>query len=143
MNTSSQILPGISAIYHLDCRNLIENIALRGICEMPVPVLTALNEVEIFDEAECSCKTQRDGASHQDTVSLKFLSNVLLPIHQALGFVVIDVNGKSYLIGAKEPPYPVVEVENRCGLPDGDGAGFYYEVKHIAIKSLIQCTISV
>jgi hypothetical protein len=143
MKTCSQILPGITAIYHLDCHNLIENVALRGICQMAVPILTALNAVEVFDEAECRCKTERNGGSHQDTATLKFLSDGLLPIHKDLGFVVTDVNGKSYLIGAKEPPYPVVEVENRCGLPGDDGAGFYYEVKHVAIKSLIPCTISV
>jgi hypothetical protein len=143
MKTSSQILPGISAIYRLDCKSLLENVALRGICNLPVPVLTALTRVEAFDEAECQCKTQRNGGSNQDTASLKFLSDTLLPQHVTIGFVVTDLNGKSFLIGAKEPPFPQIKVTRRCGSPAGDAAGYMYEVEHTAIKTLIPCVISI
>jgi hypothetical protein len=142
MRSSFQILPGVAAVRYLDCDKLIDNVALRGICMMPVPVLTSIFDVDILDEAECSCKTERDGAGYMDSASLKFLSNVLLPTHLNLGFVVTDIYGKSYLIGAKEPPFPQVKMELRCGTTAGDSAGYLYEISHQAIKSLIACSIS-
>lgn len=140
MRKNTQILPGVKSIGCVDCLKLVDNVALRGICRMLVPVMTDVQMVEVFDEAECSCKTERDNRQNTDTASLKFLAPELLPIHLHLGFVVTDVNDKQYLIGAKEPPYPQVKIEHRCGLPSGDGAGFFYEVTHIALKSLVQCT---
>ncbi len=67
---------------------------------MPVPVLTALSAVGVFDDAQCSCVTEREGGSFQDTATLKFLTHELLPIHLKLGFAVTDVNGKCWLIGS-------------------------------------------
>lgn len=142
MKTSRQILPGVKAIHWLDCRHLPRRVDLHGICRMPVPVLTALSAVGVFDDAQCSCVTEREGGSFQDTATLKFLTHELLPIHLKLGFAVTDVNDKCWLIGSKEPPFPKVKVEHRCGLPDGDGAGFFYEISHVALKSLVECHIS-
>lgn len=143
MNTTRQILPGVKAIYQLECNHLLENVALRGICKMSVPVLTALNEVEIFDNAECECQTERSDSASIDTATLKFQCEKYLPSHLHLGFVVVDVNGDSYLIGAKEPPFPIVKVQRKCGTPGDDSSCYRYEVSHTAVKSLIPCTISV
>lgn len=143
MKPSVQKLPGVKNIHYLDCSHILDNVALRGICQMPVPVLTAINAVDVCDEAECECQTERNGRSRFDTATLKFLSAEQLPNSINLGFVVTDVDGNSFLIGAKEPPFPQIKMTIRFGLPSGDGAGYFYEVTHVAIKSLIPCTISV
>ncbi len=142
MKTTRQILPGVKAVHWLDCQHLPQRVDLHGICRMPVPVLTALSPVGLFDDAECSCTTEREGGSFQDTATLKFLTHELLPLSLKIGFVVTSVEGKSYLIGSKEPPYPRVKVEQRCGLPGGDSAGYLYEITHVSLKSLVECHIS-
>lgn len=142
MKTSRQILPGVKAVHWLDCQHLPRRVDLHGICRMPVPVLTALSAVEVFDDAECACVTEREGGSFQDTATLKFLTHELLPINLKLGFVVTSVEGKSYLVGSKEAPFPKVKVEQRCGLPGGDSAGYFYEISHVSLKSLVECHIS-
>lgn len=142
MKTTTQILPGVRAIGWLDCRLLQRRVDLHGICRTKVPVLTAVERINFFDEPTCSCKTLRESGLVTATASLKFHSDALLPIHRDLGFVVTDQSGNNYLIGCKEPPFPKVEVEMSAGAPDGDGAGFFYTVSHTALATLIECSAS-
>ena len=141
MNTSTQILPGIMAIGWVDCRHLPKRVDLSAICRVPVAILTDIHPIPFFDEPTCECQTKKDGGGYEDTATLKFLTGTELPRSATLGFVVTDVNGNSYLLGSLESPRPVVECEHRTGLPSGDSAGFSYEVKHVAIKSMVPCII--
>lgn len=142
MRTTTQILPGIKSIGWLDCQHLPRRVDLHGICGTPVAVLTAVTPIAFFEEPECECKTERESGHSNDTAKLKFRCGVLLPIHRTLGFVVTDVNGKSYLIGSQEPPFPKLKVDMRCGTPEGDPAGYHYEITHTAIKSMVECVAS-
>ncbi len=141
MKTSIQILPGIKAIGRLDCRLLPARVDLHGITRNVVGVFTDVYPVEFFDTPECSCTTERENGGYKDTASLKFFCGELLPLHLPLGFVVTDISGRHYLIGAREHPFPQVKVERQCGAPDGDAAGYYYEVTHVSIKSMVPCKI--
>lgn len=141
MKTSTQILPGIKAIGWLDCRHLPRRVDLSGICGMPVPIFTDIHPIPFFDEPTCECKTKKDGGGYEDTATLKFLTDRKLPYGAVLGFVVTDVNDKSFLIGSLEAPRPIVECEQRTGIPSGDAAGYSYEIKHVSIKSMVPCVI--
>lgn len=141
MKCSTQILPGVKAIGWLDCRNLPRRVDLSGICRMPVAIFTDIHPVDFFGDADCSCKSVKEHGGYQDTASLKFLAAEELPRGVPLGFVVSDVNDRHYLVGSLEKPCPLPEAEHRLGSPSGDAAGFYYEIKHTALKSLIPCVI--
>ena len=141
MRTSTQILPGIKAIGWLDCRALPKRVDLSAICGMPVAILTDIHPIPFFDEPTCECKTKKDGGRYEDTATLKFLTSEQLPRSAALGFVVTDVNDKSYLLGSLEHPHPIVDCEQRTGIPSGDAAGYSYEIKHVSIKSMVPCVI--
>lgn len=141
MRTSTQILPGIKAIGWLDCRALPKRVDLSAICGMPVAILTDIHPIPFFDEPTCECKTKKDGGRYEDTATLKFLTDRKLPRGAVLGFVVTDVNDKSFLIGSLEAPRPIVECEQRTGIPSGDAAGYSYEIKHVSIKSMVPCVI--
>ena len=141
MKCSTQILPGVKAIGWLDCRNLPRRVDLTGICGMPLPILTDIHWLNFFGEPDCRCQSKKENGGYQDTASLKFRAAEKLPRGVPLGFVVTDVSGKSYLIGSQEHPYPQCEPEQSTGSPSGDAAGFEYEVKHIALKSLIPCIV--
>lgn len=141
MRCSTQILPGVKAIGWLDCRHLPRRVDLSAICGMTVAVLTDIHPIPFFDEPTCECKTTKDGAGYKDTVTLKFSTGARLPFGAALGFVVTDVNDKSYLIGSLEHPLPMVECEQHTGIPSGDAAGYAYEINHISIKSMVPCVI--
>ncbi len=141
MKTSTQILPGIKAIGWVDCRHLPRRVDLSAICGMPVAILTDIHPIVFFDEPTCECVTKKDGAGYEDTATLKFLTGKKLPFGAAFGFVVTDVNGKSYLLGSLEHPRPMVECQQQTGIPSGDPAGFSYEIKHVSIKSMVPCVI--
>ena len=141
MRTSIQILPGIKAIGWVDCHRLPANVALSAICGMQVVILTEILPIAFFDEPTCQCKTKKDGGGYEDTATLKFLTERKLPNGAVLGFVVTDVNDKSFLIGSLESPHPTIETERRTGIPSGDAAGYEYEIRHVAIKSMVPCEI--
>ncbi len=141
MKTTTQILPGVKAIGWLDCRNLPRRVDLLGICVMPLPILTDIHPIAFFGEPECKCQRKKSTAGYEDTATLKFLTNEQLPHGIPLGFVITDVNDQSFLIGSREAPHPTIECDHRAGLPSGDASGYLYEIKHIAIRSLIPCDI--
>lgn len=143
MKTTTQILPGVNFIGWLDSRHLTANVALAGICRMPIPILTTITPIDFFDEPQCECKTKKDSGGYEDTASLKFLCGEKLPDRLPLAFVVTDNNGRSFLIGSKEHPLAIVQPDERLGKPDGDNVGIFYEITHVAIKSLVPCIISI
>lgn len=141
MKTSIQILPGVKAIGWLDCSKLTPHVDLAGICGMSVAILTDVHPIHCFVEPQCECKSKKENGGYEDSASLKFITDKHLPEGVILGFVVTDANDCTYLIGSKERPVPVVTTERRIGKPDGEAAGWLYEVTHVAIKSLIPCKI--
>ena len=57
MRTTKQILPGVKEIGWVRCEHLVNDIALRGISMMPVPILTEIHNVPLFDDPSCDCIT--------------------------------------------------------------------------------------
>ncbi len=141
MKTSVQILPGIKSIAFVECRLLPDNIGLHGITRNAVGIFAELQPVAFFDSPECTCTTEKKNGSYQDTASLKFSSGQWLPLRRKLAFVVTDVSGRNFVIGAKESPFPVIKVEEHKGSPSGESAAYSYEITHVALKSLVPCVI--
>lgn len=139
ISLNTQILPGIKAIAIADARMLMPHIALRAICDMPVPVLTDSTPVEICGEALCKCEDKKDGATHIQEASLSFHTTAPLPTAKHLAFVVTDVAGDTYLIGAAEEPYPRVSVTHTTGSTAGEPAGYDVEVSHKALRTMVPC----
>jgi hypothetical protein len=71
-----------------------------------------------------------------EKVKLSFSTLRELPTRQNIGFVIRTVDGKLYIIGSKERPYPTVKVTTTTGQPDGDASVRKYEVSYTARKAL-------
>lgn len=141
MKTSKQILPGIKFIGWLDSRHLQRRVDLMGVCGMPLPILTDIHPIMFFNDPECTCQTTKEGPGYTDTASLNFLTDERLPMERDIAFVVTDVNDKSYLIGSREHPQPIVNGTRNTGVPSDSPAGYSYEITHTAIKTLIPCLV--
>lgn len=141
MRTKTQILPGVSRIGWLDCRFLAPYVSLQYICGMKVSVMTDIHFIPEFEDASCECSTKVNGAGLSATASLKFRTNALIPDNGYLAFVVTTPCGENYLIGSQERPYATMECDHSTGDPSADASGYEYEIKHIAIRSMIPCVI--
>lgn len=141
MKTTTQILPGIKSIGWVDSRHLQRRVDLRSICRMSVPVITQINQIPFFGDPSCVCKSVKEGAGYQETATLKFNTDIKLPRGIRPAFVVTDVKGDSFLIGAREHALAIAECEYNCGTPSGDEAGYSYEIKHVAIKTMVPCIV--
>lgn len=142
MKNSIQVLPGISRIGWLDCSKLTDNVALAGICGMPVPILTDVHNIDFCDAPSCERKSSKENGDYSDSVTLKFCSASKLDRRNQLAFVATDVNGVNWLIGSKEVPNAVISEKQSTGTANGDPAVFEYEVTHVAIRSMIPCICS-
>lgn len=141
MNTSIQILPGVKAIGWLYCKNIPPRVDLQAISGIVVPLICDIRQIDFFDNVECQCTTEAVNNGFEDKASLKFKAGSLIPFRDDIAIVVTDVNDRSWLIGSQEPPRLQFKVETLHGAPDGDGAGFSYDITHTAVKSLVECHI--
>jgi hypothetical protein len=141
MRNTVTSLPGIKSIGYVDCEMLIPNVVLRGICSMDVPILEQVSMLDFCGTPTCSCKREYQNNGKSETATLKFSCLEELPLHKHLGFVVVDTNGQSFLIGSREKCFPTVTATADSGAPSGDAAITSYEVQWKSIKSLIPCII--
>lgn len=142
-NKDNQKLPGVKSLWWVDCSKLKRHVGLHRICRTMAPINTDVHPIQFFGVAEYDYKpsNKANGQQH-DTATLKFLTLEELPYGIDLGFIVTNVEGESFLIGSKEHPLPIVEAELRSGKPDGEAAGWLYNVTHVAYRTLIPCIIS-
>lgn len=141
MNSTCQILPGVKNLYWVECSKLPPRIDLQALGDLPVALLADLNEIAFLGNADCRCVTEKENNGWRQKASIKFRTGDKLPFCNNVAFVVTDVNGISYLIGAKELPFPVVRFEYNGGTPSGDPAGFTYEISHEALRTMVKCLI--
>ena len=141
MNETVQSLPGIKAIGYVDADKLSPNVMLKGICNNPIGVFTDVVNIPFCGIPTCTIGDEYDAHGRLQTVTLSFATNDFVPNHRRIAFVVTDVSGQSFLIGAKEPPHPTVKFTINFGTPDGDAAVTSYEVKHVAIRAIMKCSI--
>ena len=139
--SDSYILPGIKRIGYVNSKHLPRRVDLTAISGLEVPLLTAMVDVNFFDEPTCECKYEQSSGGGMETVSLKFTTGRRLPRSPYIALVVTDVMDRSFLIGSKENPLPVLNATHRIGTPSGDAGGWYYEITHMAIRGLVRCRI--
>lgn len=138
---SHQSLPGIKSIGFVDPEYLQPNVAFKSIAGIPVGVFCIINSISLCGDASCEAVTEYDNNGRSQKTTLKFSTTDVLPTYFKLAFIVADTNGDSYLIGAKENPYPVIKCSKSFGTPSGDPAVYSYEISLSALKSLIPCRI--
>ena len=137
MNSTVQILPGVRRIGWVNCSSLPRQVAMSAISGLPVALLTEINDITFFGQPESRNITEKENNGWVQSASLKFRSCDELPLDRHIAFVVTDVNGSNWLIGAYERPFPAVRYERVTGSPSGDPAGLSYEITHKALRTMI------
>lgn len=140
MKTHTQSLPGIKSIAFVDAGAITPNAMLKAISNVPVAVYSEVIDVPFFGTPTCTVTDEYDSHGRQQSVTLKFSTSDYIPTHMPLAFVVTDMAGKAYLIGAKEPPHAAVKLTIDFGTPSGEAACSLYEVSLSAKRALLECS---
>lgn len=139
MRVSVQILPGVRRVGMLPCSSLPANVALSAICGLRVPLMADVEPVPLCGVGECRCVRTRQGASVSETATLTFSSHMMLDGSRDMAFVVEDVQCRTWLVGSREAPFPVLSATRMTGVPGGEPAGVEYEVTLSSLRSMVDC----
>lgn len=133
-----QSLPGIRRIYYTYCYSLPPRVMLTGLCGGAVVLFRdGLVPVPFAGEPVLKWDGSMENGSRVEKSTLTFRTSHALPEGVRIAFVVETFSGKSCLIGAREPNYPVVEYSETTGETAGEAAVRTYNISHIAVKSVI------
>ena len=137
----TQSLPGITSLGYVPSERLQRQIMQKALAGLPVGVFTDIAPINFVGVPTCVTQSDYDNNGRLEKASLKFVTNDNIPIYTDIAFVMTDSNGKSWLLGTKERPRPIIRIERSTGTPEGDGNAFSFEVSLYAHKALIECQI--
>ena len=133
-----QSLPGIKAITFLPCHLLPPNIVEKFLAGVLIGVFSTSTPIEHYGNASCEAESEYTGGTYYESTTLQFTTTDEIRQSQELAFAVTDVHDKSYLIGCKEAPYPVVDITTKV---DDETNISEVKVTFQRQKSLIPCSI--
>lgn len=134
-------LPGILKIGFLECSKLSPQLTLKSLSDVPIAVFSEIIYVNFYGEPTCDAVNNNDCNGRVEKSTLKFITTDKIPDNKPLAFVVHCVNGAKYLIGTKEPPYPVVKISTETGKTGGDASAYSVEITYSSIKSLLSVAV--
>lgn len=133
-----QSLPSIKAIAFLPCSLLSPDILEKYLAGVPIGIFAATTPIEHYGNASCEAVLEYDNGSSMEKATLKFTTTDEIQDAQELAFVLTDVQGRSHIIGHREPPYPMLEIGK---VIDKDSNIHEFKVTFSSRKSLIPCAI--
>lgn len=135
-----QRLPGIIKIHAVLATSLMVSITQKALANVPVGIFADTFLVPQIGDAVCELETQFDNNSTLEKVKLTFSTKIRLPRYHHLAFIINTVDGKQYLIGTADKPYPIIKMDDSTGKVDGDSAVTKYTISYSNIVALVPCT---
>jgi len=134
-------LPGIRSLAYMPASRLSNNIVMQSLAGVHVSVYAMTTPIVFTGECTCIVEYTNENKGQAEVATLTFLTQQELPQDTPLAFIVTDVMGNSYVLGAKEEPFPVITSSKGFGTPEGDVSAYTVEVVHTSLKALIPCYI--
>lgn len=131
-------LPGIKTIGYLYVSLLTPNLIMRAQAGIPITI-PRFTELDFSGEPECTCETVNAKNGCEEHATLSFVSQTRLSPEADYAFVVVDCHNNTYLIGAQEPPFPIMNRTTSFGSPAGEPRTVAYEIEHNSVLALIPC----
>lgn len=138
---SSISLPGIYRIQYVRCADLTPDLMLQSLCGITVAVIASVVSVEFSGKPLFKTEGSKVNGSRQEKSILEFSTLQVLPEGENLAFIVSGANGRQYLIGSREPRFPIINYSDTAGSPSGDAAIRTYKITHLAQKSALPCIL--
>ena len=106
----TQSLPNIVKVFTIPCASLAPNIIEKYMAGQPVGVYPLPTEVEQYGTGSVEAANELDDGTYYEKTVLQFSTAEEIDNRTPMAFVVMDAQGNYFLIGAKEAPYPIVEI---------------------------------
>ena len=134
-------LPGIVRIMMVRCCDIQPHAMQTALCGAPVTLAVPAEKVDFFGTPLLKWNGNIVNGSREESSTLEFSTSQQLPEGERLAFVVTVASGRQYLIGTREPKYPLVTFSESTGAPDGEAALRRYKVTHVAQQSVLPCIL--
>ena len=105
-----QSLPGITSIAILPYSSVPLFAMEKALSGIPVGIMVKPSPVTLYGVASCEAESEYDNASYLEKVTLQFETTDSIDTSSPLAFVVHDANKRTFLIGCREAPFPVIEI---------------------------------
>lgn len=139
MKTNS--LPGIVRIQMVRCEDIQPNVMLAALAGAEVALALPAQQINFYGYPAFKWDGSIVNGARQEKSTLEFSTSDVIPEGLRIAFVLTCASGKQYLIGAREPKYPLITFSETAGAPDGDAAVRTYKITHIAPKSVLPCIL--
>ena len=133
----NQSLPDIVAIYRVPCADLIPNITEKYQAHLLVGIFPIPTPIELCGKSSCEAEQEYDNGGYSEKTVLQFTTTEDISQYPPLAFVVTDAEGQSYIIGAREAPFPIVEITKTI---DKEQRVNTVKVTFTRPKSLVPCS---
>ena len=134
----TQSLPNIVKVFTIPCASLAPNVVEKYMAGLPVGVYPLPTEVEQYGTGSVEAANELDDGTYFEKTVLQFSTAEDIDNRTPMAFVVMDAQEKFFLIGAKEKPYPIVEITKGVS---SDANVNDIKVTFSRKKSLIPCSI--
>lgn len=106
----TQSLPNIVKVFTIPCDSLAPNVVEKYMAGLPVGVYPLPTKVEQYGTGSVEAVNVLDEGTYYEKTTLKFSTAEDIDNNTPVAFVVMDAQENYFLIGAKEKPYPIVEI---------------------------------
>jgi hypothetical protein len=131
-------LPNIVKVFSVPCASLAPNVVEKYLAGVPVGVYPLPTEVEQYGTGSVEAANELDDGTYYEKTVLQFSTAEEIDNRTPMAFVVKDAQENYYLIGAREAPYPIVEITKGVS---SDANVNDVKVTFSRRKSLIPCSI--
>ena len=133
-----QSLPNIVKVFTIPCASLAPNVIEKYMAGLPVGVYPLPTEVEQYGTGSCEAANELDDGTYYEKTVLQFSTAEEIDNRIPMAFVVMDAQKNYFLIGAKEAPYPIIEIAKSVSTESNVNS---IKVTFTRRKSLIPCSI--
>ncbi len=130
-------MPGVIAVKWMHADELSPNIREKYLAGLSVAIGAVGNMLTLVDTGSTEGLRSEDNNGLVGKATLEFKTLDDVPTDEDIVWAAQDADENWWLIGARERPYPIVEVSQSTGTPGGDPAVATVKVTHTAKIALI------
>lgn len=136
MQRDNYNMPGIVDVRYLNPGDVPPKIQNAYAAGMPTSVFVDGTQMSLHGKPSCQAVEEHSNNGRIEKATLTFMTADEVPPAGML-WMIKQASGEWYLIGRREPPYPIVKVQRSTGEPGGEPSIKTVTVEYQCFKALI------